>query len=146
VIPIRFGAATTTVSVFYTDDAGELVEVTRTVPETLGVLKASLEQLLLGPQDVPAEAGLSSSFGSQTAGLAFTVTIEGGVAIVDFDASLPTLMNNASTSAGSAQLIAQLNATVFQFENVTGAEYRLGGSCDAFWQWLQGECHEEARP
>ncbi len=37
-------------------------------------------------------------------------------------------------------ILRQLHATVFQFPTVTSAEYRVGGSCDAFWSWLQRPC------
>jgi hypothetical protein len=45
-------------------------------------------------------------------------------------------------SAGSAQL----DATVFQFRAVESVEYRLGGDCGAFGEWLQyGGCEAHTR-
>ena len=51
---------------------------------------------------------------------------------------------NVATPASGAALT-QLNATVFQFENVHRVRYELGDSCDAFAAWLAAAC-ELARP
>jgi spore germination protein GerM len=149
-VPVGFDAAsaTTTLTVFFTDSSGDVTAVTRTVPQTVGVLRASLEQLLLGPTDAEQASGLSSFFSAAGTGdLAVDVTIQdGGTAVVDLDSRLPERIPNASTSAGSQQLVAELNATVFQFPTVTAVEYRLGGSCEAFWSFLQRSCETIARP
>jgi hypothetical protein len=73
------------------------------------------------------------------------VTIAGGHAVVDLG-DLRSVIPNASTSAGSALLLAQIDATVFQFRSVESAEYRLQGSCEAFNEWLQfGGCEPRTR-
>ncbi len=59
---------------------------------------------------------------------------------------LRPLIPNASTSAGSEMLLAQLGATVFQFPTVASVEYRIEGSCDAFFEWLQRGCEVIERP
>ena len=69
----------------------------------------------------------------------------GGRAVVDL-ADFSALLANASTSAGASQLLAELNATAFQFREVTAVEYRFDGSCAVFWTWLGGTCHAERRP
>jgi hypothetical protein len=146
VVPVAFasgGTSGTTVKVFYTANSGGVAAFTRTVSKTTGVLKAAIEQELLGPQ--PAEGDVTSFFSSDTAGMLAGVSIANGVAVVDFDPALATTIPNASSSAGSQKLVAELDATVFQFPTVTAVEYRLGGSCDAFWSWLQGQCHQETR-
>jgi spore germination protein GerM len=146
VVPVTFaggGATGTAVQVFYTANGGGVVAFTRTVPKTTGVLKAAVEQELLGPQ--AAERGVTSFFSADTAGMLAGVSIANGVAVVDFDPALATTIPNASSSAGSQKLIAELDATVFQFPSVNAVEYRLGGSCDAFWSWLQGQCRQETR-
>lgn len=147
VIPVTFGstAATTSFDVFFSQ--GEtVVAVRRTVPKTVGVLRAAIESLQAGPTAGEQAAGYTSWFSSETASLPVGVTISSGTAVVDFDPSLPTIIPNASTSAGSTQLLAQLDATVFQFPTVTAVEYRLGGRCDAFFQWLQMSCEVRPRP
>jgi hypothetical protein len=63
-----------------------------------------------------------------------------GHVIVDFK-DLRMILPNASSSAGSTALIAQLNAAVFGIPEARSVEYRMQGSCDLFWEWLQYGCH-----
>jgi hypothetical protein len=141
------------VTVFFTDEgqltAGSETEVTpvsRQVPRTSGVLRAALEQLLAGPTDAERAQGLRSFFSEETAGMLIDVTIgPDGTAVVDLG-DLRPVIPNASSSAGSGQLLAQLEATVFQFATVSAVEYRIDGSCEAFWEWLQRSCQTVARP
>lgn len=101
---------------------------------------AAIEALLEGPRSDEADLGYGSWFGPETAGMLNEASVDAdGRAVVDF-ADLSGVIPNASTSAGSQMLLASLNATVFQDDAVTEVEYRLDGSCDAFWNWLQAEC------
>jgi hypothetical protein len=43
-------------------------------------------------------------------------------------------------------LLQELNGTVFQFPEIRSVEYRMEGSCDLFWEWLQYGCRVVARP
>jgi hypothetical protein len=118
--------------------SGEVfVPVTRVVPRTTGVLRTALQALLAGTEPAEAEAGLSSTFSGATGGLLAGVTLTDGTAVVDLAATV----DGASTSAGSVLFRGQLDRTVLQFATVERVEYRLGGDCDAFWQWQQvGDC------
>jgi hypothetical protein len=143
VIPIRFatGDATGTSFSLYFHRGEELVEVTRSGAATTGVLRQALDALVAGPRPEDGE-GLSSLFSEDTAGVIAGVNLRDGTAIVDFAETV----NNASTSAGSEAFLAELNATIFQFETVSQIEYRLQGSCEAFWEWLQrGGCEPVER-
>ena len=109
-------------------------------------LEAAVFGLLGGPTPAEREAGYISLFFEQTALALNSVEIGAdGVAIVDF-ADLRAVLNNGSTSMGSQILLAQLNATVFQVPEVEAVEYRIHGSCDAFWNWLQSTCAAVPRP
>lgn len=120
--------------------------VHRIVPKSPRVLQAALEALLAGPSASERQASFSSWFSSDTAGMLRSVTIDDGHARVDF-ADLAPVIPNAGTSAGSALLLSQLDATVFQFRTVESVEYRLRGSCEAFGEWLQyGGCDRRVRP
>ena len=134
------------VSVFFHDASGELVEVFRP-KDGPGVLRTALNALVAGPTPSEQSEGITSWFSADTAGMVVDVTLADGVAVVDFDGRLDdTIESNVTTSAGSEALLAELDATVFQFATVTSVEYRLGGSCDAFWQWLERTCHQVTRP
>lgn len=111
-----------------------------------GRLEAALAGLLGGPTEAEEAAGYRSVFSAQTAGALHGVSIEpDGTAVVDF-ADFRRLAGTASTSTGSEILLAQLNATVFQIEEVTAVDYRIDGSCWTFWGWLQRVCHVVERP
>lgn len=144
------GAGEMAVTVYYTCDPENQAlpaaePVTRVVPASTAVLRASLTALLTGPTAQESDAGFSSFFSSATAGMLRGVTLTDGHAVVDFD-DLPSVIPNASTSAGSALLLSELDATVFQFSSVQTAEYRIDGSCTAFTEWLQmGGCEPRSR-
>jgi spore germination protein GerM len=129
------------------DDAMTPVPVARSVPasdDPATLLKAALDQLVLGPTDAEKSKGLTSWFSPATAGVVTLVSRQGGAFTVDFN-SLATLIPNASTSAGSQLLLSQLNGTVFQFGEVDSVVYTLDGGCDTFWLWLQMDCHPVTR-
>lgn len=120
--------------------------IERVVPRTPAVLQAALEQQLAGP--TPEERrvlGLSSFFSDETEGMLRSVTVDvEGHAVVDFG-DFSGVVPNASSSLGSALLLGELNATVFQFPTVRSLEYRFEGSCDAFANWLQLSCERIGR-
>ena len=130
------------------DNGGDpvTVAVERTAPDQ-GVLRAAVEFLLAGPNTEEADAGLQSMFSKDTGRMLRSVSIDDGRAVVDFERGLAEAIPNASTSAGSGALLAQLDATVFQFESIDSVEYRLDGSCEEFMQWIQGgPCQPFERP
>ena len=139
------------VTVFFSRGEGA-VEVRRMVGEAPGApgLEAALRVLLSGPTPEERAEGLASWFSPETAETLRSVTLsEQGDAVVDFR-DLASLIPAASSSAGSAMLLGELNATLFQYPDVRTVEYRLDGSCEAFWNWLQYDCQiltrEEALP
>ncbi|MGH2452075.1 MAG: GerMN domain-containing protein [Candidatus Limnocylindria bacterium] len=107
--------------------------------ETEDRLQAALEALLEGPTAAERDRGLTSWFSDETAGSLNSVTLSDGTAIVDF-ADFSEMIPNASTSAGSQMLLAELNSTVFQFDEIDEVEYQFDGGCNAFFEWLQGAC------
>lgn len=126
-------------------DDGALRPVYRLVPQSAAVLRAALGALLAGPTKAEHDASLRSWFSPTTAAMLRSVRIAGGHAVVDFG-DLRRVIPNASASAGSSQLLAQLDATVFQFRTVETVEYRIEGSCEEFNEWLQyGGCGARAR-
>lgn len=134
-----------TVFVYFQAPAGEdgvegsQVAFPRVVPEA-EALAFALGELLKGPTASEAAAGpYYTWFSDRTAGMLRRVTLEDGMAVVDFD-DFRSLISGASTSAGSAMLLGQLKATVFQFPAVRRVEFRIDGSCDAFMGWIQYGC------
>jgi peptidoglycan LD-endopeptidase LytH len=104
------------------------------------MLTAALASLLNG-----SSRDTDSWFSVRTAHALFSATVdEDGHATVDFR-DLNLLIPNASSSAGSASLLEQLNSTVFRFPAIQSIEYQLDGSCHRFWTWLQYSCHTVMR-
>jgi spore germination protein GerM len=109
-------------------------------------LRTTLQLLLRGPTRDERDSGLHSWFSDATANALRSVDVDAtGHATIDFQ-DLPHLIPNASSSAGSTMLLHELNGTVFQFPEIQSVEYRLDGSCDAFWEWLQYGCQIVTRP
>jgi len=142
VIPVRFGPVSgdtgdvTTLRVFFADASGGAVEVARTVPKTTGVLRASLIAMLDGPTTDERAAGLRSWFPDNSGGAVEGVTLADGRATVRLSFQLTDL----PAAPPPDEVLAQLNATVFQFDNVQLVRYELGGSCEAFDRWLARGC------
>ena len=117
------------------DDCSEVISVERAAPGGADV-ETALTLLLAGPTEEDEASGLSSWFSAETEGMLNGVTVEEGLAEVDFadfSASIP----NASSSCGSASLLAQLDNTVLQFPDVEEVVYSFDGDRDAFYEWLQ---------
>jgi hypothetical protein len=112
--------------------------------ERTDTLRFALEQLLRGPSPEEEQAGLASFFSAGTAGMVRDVAVRDGVAYIDFQ-DFSRLIPNASTSAGSRQLLDQIAGTVFQFDAIREAELSFNGSCAAFWNWLQRSCERLTR-
>lgn len=120
--------------------------VTRRVHADSAGLEGALRQLMRGPTASERDAGIQSWFSDATAGMLRSVTVDSaGRAVVDFE-DLRAVIPNASTSAGSAMLLRELNATVFEHAPVRSVEYRIEGSCDIFGEWLQYGCVTVPRP
>lgn len=112
----------------------------RAVPvETTDTLGFALAALLRGPTAAEREAGLDSFFSAATEGMLNRAVVRDGVAHVDLT-DFSGIIPNASSSAGSAQLLDQLAGTIFQFDVIREAEITFDGDCDAFWNWIQRDC------
>jgi spore germination protein GerM len=117
------------------DDCSEVVPVPRTATVE-GDLGDALAQLLAGPTAEEEAQGLTSWFSSETEGMLAGAVVEGGLAEVDFQ-DFSGIIPNASSSCGSASLLAQLDSTVLQFPDVERVVYSFDGDSEAFYSWLQ---------
>ncbi|MFQ5554354.1 MAG: hypothetical protein ACE5GC_03145 [Acidimicrobiia bacterium] len=126
---------TTLLRVFYTCGTGTAPTgdsfVFRTVPATDEPLEATLRQLVAGPSNDEIDLGFRSVFTSADAEIIDSVSIRGRKATVDFT-SLPVI-NNLAPEDDVGFFVANLNANVFQHAAIRTVEYRIDGSCSAFW-------------
>lgn len=126
-------------------DCSDVNSYARNVDETLDPIETVFTLLVSGPTADEMTDGAGSLFSDQTSGMVRSVSLNDGLLVVDFE-DLRSVMNNASTSCGSESLLAQLNSTAFQFEQVDRVRYEIEGSCDTFFNWLQRDCQEYTRP
>lgn len=139
---------TVAVDVFFTididADCGSVEAFPRTAPAGVDPMLAAFDELARGPTASEAAAGAGSFFSSVTADVVTSVRLTDELMLVDFE-DLRPLMPSASSSCGREALLAQLNATAFQFQDVERVRYRVDGSCDEFANWLQGDCFDADR-
>ena len=100
------------------------------------VLTGAMRALLAGPTAAERARGYGGWFSQKTAGHLRGVRIGDGVAYVDFR-NFAREIPNASSSCGSALLLAQLDRTAKQFPTVRLAVYSLDGSRRVFYEWPQ---------
>ncbi|MEU0510474.1 MULTISPECIES: Gmad2 immunoglobulin-like domain-containing protein [unclassified Amycolatopsis] len=138
--PTPPGGDTMVVRVYFhqgqADDPARVVPVERTVPRSEQVATAALGQLLAGPTAAERAAGYHSFFSSATADALISVRVANGVARADFK-DFSRIIPNASSSYGSAALLAELDATLKQFPTVKSTVYSFEGDVAAFYEWLQ---------
>jgi spore germination protein GerM len=103
---------------------------------TPAVLKGAVETLLKGPTAAERRRGYGGWFSARTAHMLRGVRLAQGVAYIDFR-DFRRVIPNASSSCGSALLLAQLTTTVTQFPTVRRAIYSFNGSRSTFYEWLQ---------
>jgi hypothetical protein len=122
----RGGAAT---------DCARVYPLARSV-ERPAVLTGAMRALVAGPTAAERRRGYGGWFSRSTAATLKSVHIVRGTAYVDFR-NFSRVVPNASSSCGSALLLAQLDRTALQFQTVRRAVYSFDGSRRAFYEWLQ---------
>ena len=137
----------TVLRVFYpcggNDTANDQVFVYRAIPRTDLVLTATLREAVKGLDPEEAELGFRSPFPPGAEGSFLGATIEGGTAFPEF--TIDVFPDGVDTPEGAQIFLSTLNANVFKFGTINAVQYRLGGSCDAFWQQLGSNCETITR-
>jgi hypothetical protein len=95
-----------------------------------------MDALLRGPTAAERRRRYGGWFSRRTAGMLRSMNLSNGVAGIDFD-DFRHVIPNASSSCGSALLLAELNRTAKQFPTVSRAVYSFDGNRRAFYEWLQ---------
>ena len=139
--------AATVLQVFYpcgsTDLAIGGTYVFRAVAPTDLVLTTTLREMIQGLEPEEVALGFKSPFPDDAAGSFLGVSLSEGTAFLEFNTNI--FPPGADTPEGAQILLSTLNANVFQFDTISQVEYRLGGSCDAFWQQLGASCEVVTR-
>jgi hypothetical protein len=138
--PAATSAASVRVDVFFPRGGpGTRCDRVYPVPRTVqapAVLRGALAALLRGPTASERRRGYGGWFSARTAGALRSVKLSRGIAAIDLR-DLRRVIPNASSSCGSALLLAQLDRTSTQFATVQRTVYSFAGSRRAFYEWLQ---------
>ena len=105
-----------------------------------GILTATMDAFVAGPDALERADGFRSLFSAGTADAILSVTRLDGSVVVNLRdlGPLPSLTDPAT----AATFVADLNNTMFQHDDVLLIEYRVEGSCDRFWAYFNDtECH-----
>lgn len=120
-------------------DCGQVYGVHRTVPGSEDRVTAALKQVLAGPTAEESALGYTSWFSSATANVLIGAKVTGNTTYVNLT-DLRQIIPNASTSCGSAALLAQLGTTASQAAMTPRVLYAINGQPTPFWEWLQMGC------
>ncbi|MGH7502827.1 MAG: hypothetical protein ACREL7_13865 [Longimicrobiales bacterium] len=127
------------IHVFFTRD-GQPAPVTRSIFPTFNPLPVAMSKLLEGPTPEERTAGFSSFFFIRTAPAFDRLEVRpDSLAVIDF-LDFSHIIPEASSAAGAAMLLGELNHTVFQFSFIKSVVYRFNGSCTRFFDWLGQAC------
>ena len=118
--------------------------VYRAVAPTDLVLTTTLREMTKGPDADEAALGFKSPLPDSADGSFLGLSIVDGTAYIEF-ASTDIFPDGVATAEGAQIFLSTLNANVFQFTSIREVEYRINGSCDAFWQQLGSGCAVIAR-
>lgn len=100
---------------------------------------AMLSELLRGPTEAERAEGYSSFFSGQTADALRSLSVQNSTAYVNLR-DLRAVIPNASSSCGSAALMAQIESTLMQFPEIERVIVAFDGSTQTFYDWIQIGC------
>lgn len=133
---------TTVLRVFFPCGSADLATggtyVYRVVPATELVLTMTMREMVAGLEDEEAQLGFRTPLPASADGTFQGVSIVDGTAYLEFGSG-DIMPPGVATIEGAQVFLSTLNANVFQFSTINTVEYRLNGSCDAFWQRLGAE-------
>lgn len=95
-----------------------------------------LAYLAQGPTGVELASGLSSSFTGSRSGIARSVQVNDGEVRVDLSAEFGD--TGQMSSAAVSAFYGQLTSSILAVPGVESAVFTIGGSCEAFWEALEG--------
>lgn len=122
-------------------DCGQVYGVPREVPASNDALSAAMNELLAGPTPAETTQGYTSWFSAATAQALVSAEVSGSTSYVNLT-DLRAVIPNASTSCGSAGLLAQLTTTAQQAGMTPNVRYAINGAPQPFWDWLQIGCSQ----
>ncbi|MEW6617612.1 MAG: GerMN domain-containing protein [Patescibacteria group bacterium] len=128
-IPVGFSLDKTTIQLFFSDinkdpqvlECGKTYPVSRVVPKVSGIAKKAIEELLKGTTTDESLAGIKTNIPKET--VLQSISIEGGVARVDFNLAIQT-----GGSCRVAAIRSQIANTLRQFPSVSEVVISVNGN------------------
>lgn len=120
-------------------NCAQVYAVHRSVPAGNDLLTATIKELLAGPTGAEAAQGYTSWFSTATADALVNAKVVGDTSYLNFT-DIRTIVPNASTSCGSAALLAQFTTTAQQAAMTPEVRFAINGQPEPFWNWLQMGC------
>ncbi len=128
-IPVNFSLEKTTIQLFFSDinkdpqmlECGKTYPVSRVIPKVSGIAKKTMEELLKGTTIDESLAGMKTSIPKET--ILQSISIEGGVARVDFNLAMQT-----GGSCRVAAIRSQIVNTLRQFPSVSEVIISVNGN------------------
>ena len=140
----KTNAANNTFKVYFSkggEDCNRVYPVERTLVAGQGKIASVLIQLFLGPTETEKAAGYSSFFSKETDYILHSVKVRQGIVYVNIK-DIRDIIPNASSSCGSAQLLAQMREALQQFPEVNDFRVAINGDPKIFYEWLQIGCSD----
>jgi len=116
--------------------------VKRAIPKTNVPVRASLDQLFLGPTETEMSFGYRSIFSEKTKNILKSVNVKDRIAYLDFDKAglLEAVKAGANSSCGGAQFRNSIHKTLSAFvgiETVSSDNFTLNGSHASYINLMQ---------
>lgn len=105
-------------------------------------LEAALGQLFQGPTTAEQQDGFVSVFSANTSGILKNAFIQNQTAYVNL-MDIRLLLPTVSTSCGSADFLAEVEATAKQFSGVNRVLFAINEDPNTFYEWIQIGCSAE---
>lgn len=106
------------------------------------ILEAALGQLFQGPTAAEQQDGFVSVFSADTSGILKNAFIQNQTAYVNLT-DIRLLLSTVSTSCGSADFLAEVEATAKQFTGVNRILFAINEDPETFYEWIQIGCSAE---
>ncbi len=125
------------------NDCGVVYGVERTVSaRDQDIYHATLQQLFRGPTNAEKAQGYSSFFSSETGQILKSVKVVNSTAYVNLT-DIRSIIPNASSSCGSAQLLSQIEETLKHDRKINNVIIAINGDPQTFYDWIQIGCSPE---
>lgn len=121
------------------EDCSRVYPLKRELKEGEEPISTALINLFFGPTAAEREAGYNSFFSKETDYILHSVKVSKGMAYVDLK-DIRSIIPNASSSCGSAQILAQIRETLQQFPEINDFRVAIDSDPAPFYEWLQIGC------